>query len=187
MIVYTSAKSERDIHQIIELQKSNLAQNLMASQIASQGFVTVVHSFEILKKMNDIEAGIIAKNGDKVVGYLLAMTNELRTDIPVLVPMFEAFDKVDYGGKKISSFHYIVVGQVCIADGYRGRGILDDCYSAYKNHFINKYDFAITEIHKNNMRSIKAHARIGFELIHSYKDPNGDEWDIVVWDWRKNI
>lgn len=52
---------------------------------------------------------------------------------------------------------------------------------------LHKYDFAITEIHKSNIRSIKAHARIGFELIHSYKDPNGDEWDIVIWDWKKYL
>jgi hypothetical protein len=31
-----------------------------------------------------------------------------------------------------------VVGQVCIAAGYRGKGILDDCYSAYNNHFKKK-------------------------------------------------
>jgi len=186
MIVYTTAKTDNDVRQIIELQKSNLPQNLTKEQKNSQGFVTVVHSYETLKKMNDAEASIIAKDDEKVIGYLLAMTNEAKSDFPVLIPMFKAFDEVVYNGKKISSFNYIVVGQVCIADGYRGKGILDDCYNAYKNHFRNKYDFAITEIHKTNLRSIKAHARIGFELAHRYKDPNGDEWEIVILDWRKN-
>jgi ribosomal protein S18 acetylase RimI-like enzyme len=185
MIYFTAVKSDDEIFQIIELQKNNLLQNLTAEQIVSQGFVTVIHSFETLKKMNNTEASIIAKDNEKVIGYLLAMTNETKNDIPVLIPMFNAFDEVVYQNKKISGYHYIVVGQVCIADGYRGRGILDNCYNAYKNHFINKYDFAITEIHKTNKRSIKAHIRIGFELVHSYKDLNGDEWDIVIWDWRK--
>ena len=186
MIYFTTAKSDDEIFQIIELQKNNLPQNLTAEQIASQGFVTVVHSFETLKKMNNTEASIIAKDGESVIGYLLAMTNESRNEFPVLIPMFNAFDEVVYYNKRISAYHYLVVGQVCIAYGYRGMGILDDCYAAYKNHFINKYDFAITEIHKNNNRSIKAHLRIGFELVHSYKDTNGDEWDIVIWDWGKN-
>jgi hypothetical protein len=186
MIVYTTAKSDNDLQQIIALQKSNLPQNLTEDQKDSQEFVTVVHSYETLKKMNDTEASIVAKDGEKVIGYLLAMTNETKNDIPVLIPMFNAFDQVIYNGKKIAAFNYIVVGQVCIADGYRGKGILDDCYSAYKNHFRDKYDFAITEIHKTNLRSIRAHERIGFELVHSYNDPNGDEWEIVILDWRKS-
>jgi len=186
MIVYTTANTDKDIQQIIELQKLNLPQSLTEEQKNSQGFVTVVHSFETIKKMNDTEASIVAKDGEKVIGYLLAMTNEAKNDIPVLIPMFNAFNDVVYRGRKISSFNYIVVGQVCIADGYRGKGILDDCYSAYKNHFRNKYNFAITEIHKTNQRSINAHARIGFELVHSYKNPNGDEWEIVILDWTKN-
>jgi hypothetical protein len=186
MIDYTIAKTDEDIRQIIELQKLNLPQSLTEEQKNSQGFVTVVHSFETLKKMNDIEASLVAKDDEKVIGYLLAMTDESTNDIPVLLPMFNVFDEVIYCGQKISSFNYIVVGQVCIVDGYRGKGILDDCYNAYKRHFKNKYDFAITEIHKTNLRSIRAHLRIGFELIHRYKDPNGDEWEIVILDWRKN-
>jgi predicted GNAT superfamily acetyltransferase len=185
MIYFITITSDVEIREVIALQKMNLAQNLSKEQLASQGFVTVVHSFETLKKMNDTEASIVAKDDQKVIAYLLAMTNASKNDIPVLVPMFDAFDKVVYNNKKIASFHYIVVGQVCVAEGYRGTGILDDCYDAYKSHFENKYDFAITEIHKNNTRSIRAHARIGFELVHSYKDADGNDWDIVIWDWMK--
>ena len=184
-MIFTTVKSDDEIHQILDLQKSNLPINLTDEQKIIQGFVTVNHSFETLKKMNNSEASIIAKEDEKVIGYLLAMTNESKNDIPVLFPMFNAFNEVIYHNQKISTYHYIVVGQVCIADGYRGMGILDDCYAFYKKHFMNKYDFAITEINKINKRSIKAHARIGFELVHNYKDSNGDEWDIVIWDWNK--
>jgi ribosomal protein S18 acetylase RimI-like enzyme len=185
MICFTTIKFDEEIYEVIALQKINLPQSLSQEQMDSQGFVTVVHSFTTLKKMNDTEASIIAKDDDKVIGYLLAMTNASRNDIPILIPMFGAFDDVVYHGKKIAAFHYIVVGQVCVAEGYRGIGILDNCYDTYKEHFKNKYDFAITEINKNNKRSIRAHARIGFELVHSYKDATGNEWDIVIWDWMK--
>ena len=184
MIVYTTAQTDEEIVQILELQKKNLPQNLTNEQITTQGFVTVDHSFDILKKMNTTEQSIIAKNNDSVIGYLLAMTREARNDIPVLIPMFEAFNNVVYNNKKISEYKYIVVGQVCIAKAWRGQGILDDCYTAYKKHFRNKYDFAITEIHIKNKRSINAHYRIGFNSIHIYQDPKGDEWNVVLWDWR---
>jgi hypothetical protein len=186
MVVYTTAKTNEDILQVLALQKSNLPQNLTEEQISSQGFVTVVHSFGALQKMNSIEQSIIAKDEGKVIGYLLAMTRQSKNDIPVLIPMFEAFDSMVYDHKKISEYKYIVVGQVCIADGWRGQGILDECYEEYRERFRDKYDFAITEIDDKNKRSVNAHKRIGFQTIHNYKDPAGVNWVIVLWDWRNS-
>jgi len=185
MIVYTTAKTNEDIVQILELQKCNLPKNLTDEQKASEGFVTVIHSFDTLKRMNTIEQSIIAKEGERVIGYLLAMTRKSRNAIPVLIPMFNIFDNVGYCNKKISQYKYIVVGQVCIARAWRGQGILDNSYAEYKKQFRGKYDFAITEIHEKNKRSLNAHKRIGFETVHHYQDPQGDEWNVVLWDWRK--
>jgi predicted GNAT superfamily acetyltransferase len=184
MISYTTSKTDKDLLQILALQKSNLPGNLTSEQIASQGFVTVSHSLEDLRKMNNIEAHIVARDGDQVVAYLLAMTALSKMDIPVLVPMFEVFDSIVFRNKKISEYRYIVVGQVCVADGYRGRGILDGCYAAYREHFKDKYDFAITEISKRNGRSLNAHKRIGFDTVHEYQAPDGETWCIVLWNWK---
>lgn len=183
MITYTAATTDNDLEQILALQKQNLAAGLTAEQIASQGFVTVSHSFNDLHKMNDIEAHVIAKDGSRVVAYLLAMTARSRFDIPVLLPMFEMFEQVEYHHKKIADYRYIVVGQVCVAEGYRGKGILDACYATYRNHYKDKYEFAITEIATRNQRSINAHKRVGFETIHEYVAPNAEEWSIVLWKW----
>jgi len=184
MISYTTSKTDKDLLQILALQKSNLPASLSSEQIASQGFVTVSHSLDDLRKMNDIEQHIIARDDVQVVAYLLAMTPLSKADIPVLVPMFDMFDHIIFGDRKISEQRYIVVGQVCVADGYRGRGILDSCYTAYKTHFEGKYDFAITEISKRNPRSLNAHKRIGFDTIHEYTAPDGETWCIVLWNWK---
>jgi hypothetical protein len=182
-MLYNPMQTDEEIRQVLELQKLNLPGNLTPEQIASQGFVTVVHSFDTLKKMNDREQSIIAKDNNQVVGYLLAMTPESKSDIPILIPMFKEFDEVIYKEKKISNYKYIVVGQVCIALGYRGKGFLDECYQAYREHFKSKYDFAITEIHDTNQRSINAHKRIGFQTVHIYNDVDGNKWHVVLWDW----
>ncbi len=184
MIIYTTAKTNEEILQILELQKNNLPQNLTDEQKATQGFVTVIHSFEILQKMNAIEESIIAKEDGHVIAYLLAMTTKSKDDVPVLIPMFNVFDNVRYNDRNISEYNYIVVGQVCVAKAWRGQGILDNCYAAYKRHFSSKYDFAITEILDTNKRSIQAHKRIGFHTVHSYPAAGGDQWKVVLWDWR---
>lgn len=184
MIHYTTSKTDNELLQILDLQKLNLSASLTEEQITTQGFVTVSHSFEDLKKMNGIEAHIIGKDDDRVIAYLLAMTAGSQWDIPILRPMFEVFESIVYHHKFISDYRYIVVGQVCVAEGYRGKGILDECYAAYRKHLAQKYDFAITEISARNRRSLNAHKRIGFETIHEYHAPDGETWHIVLWDWK---
>ena len=184
MITYTTSKTEKELSQILELQKNNLPQNLTAEEIKSQGFVTVSHGLEDLIKLNIHEQHLVMKDGDTIVGYLLAMTKYSRNDIPVLIPMFNVFDKLEYKKKLIAAYNYIVVGQVCINKNYRGLGLLDNSYAAYKSFFKEKYDFAITEIATTNTRSINAHKRIGFVEIHRYTDASNIEWSIVIWDWN---
>ncbi len=184
-MIFTTSQTDQDLIQILALQKKNLAQALSSEEINREGFVTVHHSFEGLQKMNSYEQSVIAKENDVVVAYLLAMTQQSKYDIPILAPMFEVFNEVIYRGKKISEFHYLVVGQVCVAKEFRGKGILDECYREYKTRFDKKYEFAITEIAQQNIRSMKAHERIGFSTIHQYRESNGTDWNIVLWDWRE--
>jgi hypothetical protein len=184
MIIYTTANSKNDLEGILHLQKINLARNLSQDEIRSQGFVTVDHTYDQLERLNGHEKHIIAKDGDKVIGYLLAMTKASKSDIPILLPLFDMFDRVSYNHKKISGYNYMVVGQVCIDKAYRGQGILDDCYASYKKHYSAKYDFAITEIASANPRSLNAHKRIGFKEINVYISPHKTEWSVVIWDWK---
>lgn len=184
MIDYTVSNTEEDLFGILNLQKENLPAALTREEIESQGFVTVSHTFENLKKLNDIEKHIIAKVEDKVVAYILAMTEQSKFDIPILVPMFDAFSSISYANKLISGYKYMVVGQICIDKHYRGQGILERCYATYKNSFADSYDFAITEIAGTNLRSLRAHKRIGFHEVHRYVSSDQTEWHIVLWDWK---
>ena len=184
MITYTIASSDEDLNGIIGLQQSNLPANLTREEMAGQGFVTVVHSLADLKKMNGIEPHIIAKDGDRVIAYLLAMTSASEKDIPVLFPMFEMFRNISFAGRPVADHRYIVVGQVCVGKEYRGQGVLDRCYAEYARRLSSRYDFAITEISTRNTRSIQAHKRIGFIPLHEYEAPDGELWSIVVWEWR---
>lgn len=183
MINYTTASTAADLQGILQLQKQNLPSALSPDEISGQGFVTVVHSFDELNKLNEIEHHVIAKDGDNVIAYLLAMTEDSQSAIPVLVPMFEAFNNIPFAGRSVSDFAYIVVGQVCVGKRYRGLGVLDNCYRFYKETFQKKYAFAITEIDARNLRSLKAHKRIGFGEVFRYAT-NEVEWVIVLWDWN---
>jgi ribosomal protein S18 acetylase RimI-like enzyme len=183
MMRYKISETIEDLAGILQLQQANLPVNLSNDEMRQQGFVTVQHSMADLQQMHRYEKNIIAKDGENIAGYLLCMTEHSKADIPVLVPMFDIFDEIVFNGKLVAEYRYIVVGQVCIGKAYRGQGLLDKCYTAYRNHFISRYDFAITEIATSNQRSINAHKRIGFKEVHRYTDPRQTEWSIVVWEW----
>lgn len=183
MLQFVPIITDTDLQKILDLQACNLAVNISPEQALEQGFLTVKHEFPVLKRMNDLEQGIMAKDGDVVAGYILAMSKACRNDIPILISMFDAFDQLSYHGKKLDEYHYIVVGQICVDEHYRGQGIFDKMYEAYRALLSPKYDFAITEIARRNHRSLRAHARVGFETIHEFTAPDGEEWNIVVWNW----
>lgn len=181
-LTYTIA-TPQDLPGILSLQRENLAVNLSSAEVREQGFVTVVHTLTSLGNMNDIEPHIIAKDGDTVAAYLLAMTAAAQNDIEVLKPMFELFEHIQLHGKPIASYKYIVVGQVCVGKPYRGQGVLDAAYAEYRRRLSGKYDFAITEISTRNTRSLRGHERVGFREVHRFTAPDGEEWSVVAWEW----
>jgi L-amino acid N-acyltransferase YncA len=187
MITYATAETEEDLRGILVLQKANLKTNLSKEEVERDGFVTVDHTFGTLKKLHDIAPHIIAKDNSKVVGYVLAMTKKSRFDIPIIFPMFAEFEKIPFKGKMVSDYNYMVVGQACIHKDYRGKGLVEKCFQKYKETFAERYDFSITEIAVSNKRSLYAHRKVGYEQVHTYTDPEGNEWGVVLWDWNKEI
>ena len=124
--------------------------------------MTIHHTFSQLQKLNSTAKHTIAKDEGKVIAYCLAMTVEDRDLIPIIIPMFDCFDKLLFRGKKVAEYRYIVGGQVCVDEKYRGRGVFKGLLDFYRECYQKKYDFMITEIALDNGRSIKAHQKQGF-------------------------
>jgi len=174
MIIYTKVTSDRELNEILELQDKNLLENLSEEEKKEHGFVTIKHTFEILKAMNDVCSHTIAKHEDKVVGFALSMTKEFSEDIEVLKPMFHEISKL------VSDENYIVMGQICIDIKYRKQGVFKGLYEFMKTDIcLNTFDSIITEIDIKNERSLNAHEAIGFERLKDFKA--GDKnWRIVL-------
>ena len=183
MIEYTVAKTTQDLEQILALQKVNLPRNLVESEIESQGFVTVSHDFELLAKMNTKKQHIIAKFDKKVIGYALVMLEIFKDQIPVLVPMFEQIKSIMHEDKLMSEIDFFIMGQVCIAKDFRGQGIFMGLFEKMKTEMAGEYQMIVTEVATRNIRSIKAHAKVGFKTIKKYQADNGEEWAIIGWNW----
>ncbi len=179
MVLVKKAETNDELLGILSLQRKNFKDNLTTKEILSEGFVTVHHNLKTLQLMNSHERQIIAVDNGVVVGYALVMTKQLKNNISVLKPMFETLDKISFGTKKISDSVYYVMGQVCIDKAYRGKGIFAKLYEKHKTELGHKYDYCITEVSDSNIRSLKAHEKVGFNNIHSFSDAT-DNWNILL-------
>jgi ribosomal protein S18 acetylase RimI-like enzyme len=176
------ADTEAELNQVLALQDANHKDNLSAENRKENGFVTVRHSQELLKKMNAAAGQVIAKDGAGVVGYALVMLKEISPLIPVLMPMFEMFNTLSYNGRVLSSYKYYVMGQICVAESHRGQGVFQQLYDGHRKFYSNQFELCLTEVSSSNTRSMRAHEKVGFRTIHSFED-NTDRWNILAWDW----
>jgi L-amino acid N-acyltransferase YncA len=185
MLKITLTRKDADLKKILKLQVQNLEANVPDEIKEEQGFVTAVHDLETLQKMAETSAHVVIKDGAKIAGYALAMTRQFSKSVPLLVATFEFQDQLVYKGKTLAEHDYIVMGQVCVAEGYRGQKLVDRMYKYFRGCYSIHYPFLVTAVSPNNPRSIRVHERCGFEVAGTFNAPTGHEWVIVVWDWRK--
>ena len=173
-ISYCRAKTNKELHQILELQQKNLFASVSEEEHINEGFVTVSHSFEILKKMNAVCPHIIAKAGGKVIGYALCMHPYFSKKIEILKPMFREIMAVVLKDAK-----YMAMGQICIDKDYRKQGIFRNLYQTMSDSLKPEFDSIITEVDANNIRSLNAHYAIGFKHLKSYNS-GGQDWELII-------
>jgi len=175
--------SDEELGQIIALSHKNLRKNISEEDQAITGFITWMYSLDLLRQMNAQHPHVIVKDNDKVIGYALVALKEASVFHHDLKGMMLHLETLTYEHKSLSEYKYYVMGQVCVDNAYRGKGVFPMLYEEHKKLFRDEYDFVITEISTINKRSMAAHKKTGFKTIHTYRDAL-DEWNVVLWDWN---
>jgi GNAT superfamily N-acetyltransferase len=173
-----------EIVAIKALQTANQRKNLDPAEAEAEGFVTAIYTLDFLREMNAACPSIIAKEGDVVVGYaLVAQKSDLTKGHELLKGLIEAIDAVIYNGRPLSESNYVLVGQLCVAKGYRGMGLAGKMYAAYREALCTQYDYLITDVATDNPRSVRTHLKVGFQVVDKVAH-DGVEFQIIVWDWN---
>ena len=174
-IYYKRCGKRDELEQILAIQKRNLRSELSEDVKINEGFLTVSHNLDVLNKMNETCPHIIAKSGSTVAGYALCMHPKHANDIPVLKPMF----------KKINSLidnkiKYMAMGQICIDQAFRRKGVFSGLYNFMRDQLKDNYDLIITEVDSDNVRSLGAHYKVGFNDMLVYQS-GGRTWHLIQW------
>ena len=182
-VIVKRVENDFELQGILDLQQANLRINIGADTAASQGFLTAEYTLAFLKAMNDVSPSIIAKDGDEVVGYALVATKEVRDGHDLMADLFNVIDTKTYKGQLLKEVNYVVVGQLCVGEGYRGQGLVKRLYDHFRDCLSSQYEYLITDVAQSNTRSLNAHKKSGFQVIDTLVYA-GIGWDIVLWDWR---
>lgn len=180
-IVITRAQ-EKDLPQIKALQLANLSKNLSDEEKASEGFLTADYSLDLLQVMHREAPAVVAKDRE-VVGYVLAVTKSLYGSHDLLNHLMDDLKGLSFQGKPLSDHNYVIVGQLCLAKGYRGRGLVSLLYEAFRVAFSPQHSLAVTEVAVSNPRSLRAHERAGFQIVRT-KSYEGVLFHTIAWPWK---
>ena len=183
MVELTRVSNPNEIIGIRDLQALNLKQNITPEEAMDQGFLTAAYTIEYLELMNSFSPSIIAKDGDKVVGYALVATKGSRKGHDLVEGLFDAIDACEYKGILLGDVNYVVVGQLCVAKEYRGQDLVQKLYGHFRDCLSHEFTYLVTDVAQANVRSLKAHKKRGFQVINQLMY-GGFGWDIVLWDWN---
>lgn len=171
--------SDADLEGVLALQRANHRDVVDVDTARREGFVTVRHTLDVLRAMHERAPSIVAKLGDEVVGYALVTTTECRPLVPILAPLFDVAAEATWRGAPLATTPHYLMGQVCVAKAWRGTGLFDALYAAHRRFYGDRFACTVTEVATRNTRSMRAHARVGFETVRVYRD-DVDEWAVVV-------
>lgn len=176
--------TKEELQQINALNQQNLKQNITTEERDKEGFLTWLYPLPLLEQMQNLAPSVVVKNKDIIAGYALTTLKEAAPFHPDLQNMFESLSHLQYNGRPLFSYSFYCMGQICVAKEYRGMGIVKSLYQKHKEAYGQQFDLLVTEISTSNLRSQKAHEKIGFKTIYTYSDAK-DEWNVVVWDWQQ--
>ena len=182
MLTAGLTNNESDLRQILSLQERNLKQNISAEEKATEGFLTMQFSIEMLQQLHDLAPSIVVRDGDNIVAYAIVLLKEGRKAYPDLENMFLHLETISWLGKPLCDYRYYVMGQICVDKNYRGQQVFSMLYHKHRELYQESFDCIVTVISTSNHRSMRAHEKMGFKTIHTYRDYM-DEWNVVLWDW----
>lgn len=184
MITVQRVTQEAELGAIRALQSANLRKHVSDTEASDQGFLIAEYSVEFLRQMHACHPSIIALDGDQLAGYALAASRKVRSGHPLLDDLCKQIDGLSYRHRRLGDSNYVVVGQLCVAKPYRGKGLVQRMYHMFRESLQTEYEYCITDIARANARSLQAHLRTGFQVIHSIHFEEL-EWDVVLWDWTE--
>jgi hypothetical protein len=106
----------------------------------------------------DRDVGVlVARDAERVVGYLCASGVEFNRQFPLLAAMIERYGEVSLQGRALADQKTFVYGPVCVDRAHRGRGVLRGLFQILQRELCGRFDAGVGFAAEDNRRSLAAH------------------------------
>lgn len=179
-MITTRVATAADLPHILTLQHLAHRNTVTEDEALTDGFVSWMHDLETLTALNaPIPHTIAIDEHGAVIAYALSMSPAHRHLMDAAEPLFTAIEELDYRGRRIGEMRYTVMGQVCVAQAWRGKGVFRQLYAAWFAAQAAAFELGMTEIAVGNRRSREAHAAVGWEEV-GRTNAGAEEWILVA-------
>jgi hypothetical protein len=143
----------------------------IAEEDKKDGFVTTPFTREELAALIEEEQGLfIAKQGERVVAYVMAASWGFWSQWPMFAFMIEDLPNIKYNGHTLSTENSYQYGPICIDKSVRGTGVLEQIFTFAKEKMSQRFPILVTFVNKTNSRSFEAHTRkLGLDVIQEFE------------------
>jgi predicted N-acetyltransferase YhbS len=161
--------TDEDYAGILALQEANLFDNL-STEARQDGFLSARFSREQFVRMDRDVGVLVARDAERVVGYLCASGVELNQQFPLLLAMIARYGEVTFRGRALADQKTFVYGPVCVHRAHRGRGVLRGLFRALLREIPGRFDAGVAFVAEDNQRSLAAHiAGLGMDDVGDFE------------------
>ncbi|RZU66791.1 acetyltransferase (GNAT) family protein [Microterricola gilva] len=138
-----------DIAGILEVQEANQEESggTLSARFSAEWFADAIASGWV----------IVARDDDRIAGYVAFTPREAQAHIPIIQTMLRS------GTNPGAYLH----GPICVAEDYRGRGLASGLFAAEREHM--DHAAVSTFIREDNRASRAAHLRMGMTQATSFE------------------
>ena len=118
-----------DLLQISRLNETYLKSRLTKQERDQEGFLTWRYELPLLESLHRLGPSVICKDQEQVVGYALTALVEATDVHPEQELLIPQISGLTFKGRPLSAYTYYLMGQLCVAQSHRGRGVVEKMYA----------------------------------------------------------
>ena len=174
---YRNARIE-DIPEVARLQDLYHVDSI-SDEDRPNGFVTTLFTEEQFRELIEKENGLaLACDGDKIVGYAMAASWEYWSAWPLFQHMIKDLENTEYLGEILTTKNSYQYGPVAVHSDYRGTNVFPNLFEFSRIQMKERYPIMITFVNQINPRSVRAHEKIGLDLIKEFEFNNNQYYEL---------
>jgi hypothetical protein len=173
-----------DITGVLALQEANLWRNLTPLE-RQRGFVTTPFTTSQLETIIAERGMFVIAVDEQIVAYAFAGSWAYFQQWEIFQVMTARLPQLSFQGQPVTVANSFQYGPVCVAEAYRGQGLLPLIFESLRREWQQQYPVALTFINAVNTISTQAHVRkLGWEVIDHF-DFNGNNYLGLAYDMKK--